>query len=94
MMAEANVVEEGFETGSMQAKLHILQHPMRYASEPSKPTCLPATYTSKCITRLDGEVVDKFGGFAADRICKRTTRAGRAHPLDIGIHSRPIEAEA
>jgi hypothetical protein len=42
---------------------------------------------------LDGEVVDKFGRFATDRIRKRTTRAGHAHPLDIGIHSRPIEVE-
>jgi hypothetical protein len=47
MIAEANMVEERLVTGSMQAKLHILQAPMMYTSEPSNPACLLATYASK-----------------------------------------------
>ncbi len=43
---------------------------------------------------LDWEVVDKFGGFAAVRIGKRTARAGQAHPLYVGVHCRPVKAEA
>ena len=42
---------------------------------------------------LDRKVVDKLGGFAAGRIQERTARAGRAHPLNIGVHCWPVEAE-
>jgi hypothetical protein len=43
---------------------------------------------------LDWEVVDKFRGFATVRIGKRTARAGQAHPLYVGVHRRPVKAEA
>ncbi len=43
---------------------------------------------------LDRKVVDKLGGFAAGRIQERTARAGRAHPLNKGVHCWPVEAEA
>ena len=51
MMAEANAVAEGLVTGSIQAKLHMPHAPMRYAFEPLKPACFPATYASKWITK-------------------------------------------
>ncbi len=43
---------------------------------------------------LDREVVDKFRGFAAVWIGRRTARAGRAHPFYVGVHPRPIKSEA
>jgi hypothetical protein len=43
---------------------------------------------------LDWEAVDKFGGFATVRIQKCTARAGQAHPLYVGVHCRPVKAEA
>ncbi len=65
MIAEVKVVAEGLVTGSMQAKLHILQAPMRYAPEPSKPVCLPAKYASKCITRK-GALIKKLWAISDD----------------------------
>jgi hypothetical protein len=47
MIADMKVVADGLVTGSMQAKLHIPQQPMRYTSDPSKPECLPAAYALK-----------------------------------------------
>jgi hypothetical protein len=46
MIADANVVADGFVTGSMAAKVHMLQHAMMYVSDPSNPTCFPAEYPS------------------------------------------------
>jgi hypothetical protein len=44
--------------------------------------------------RFDWKVVHQFGGFALDRACEGTTRAGIAHAGDIGVHSQPIISEA
>jgi hypothetical protein len=96
MIAEANVVEEGLETGSMQAKLHILQQPIRYASDPSnqcftRNVCVEVHYQE---WSLDRKIVDKFGRFATVRIGKRTAGAGQAHPFYVVVHARPVIAEA
>ncbi len=50
MIVDAKVVADGLVMGSMHAKLHMPQQPMRYTSDRSKPECLPAAYASKCIT--------------------------------------------
>ena len=42
MRAEANVLADAFETGSIAAKEHISQHAMRYTLEPSNPLTAPA----------------------------------------------------
>jgi hypothetical protein len=44
MIADANVVANGFVTGSMAAKVHMPQHAMMYVSDPLNPTCFPAEY--------------------------------------------------
>ncbi len=43
---------------------------------------------------FDWKVVHQFRGFALDRVCKGTTRAGIAQVGDIGVHSWPIISEA
>ncbi len=43
---------------------------------------------------LDRKVVDKLGGFDTGKIQECTARAGRAHPLNVGVHCWPVEVEA
>ena len=50
-MADAKVVADACWIGSMQAKLHIPQQPIKQHSDPSKLACLPAEYASKNMTR-------------------------------------------
>ena len=56
MIAQAKVVAEALVIGSMQAKLHIPQQPIKKHSEPSKLACLPAEYASKNITRKGASI--------------------------------------
>jgi hypothetical protein len=60
MIAEVNIVDEGLVMGSMQAKLHIPQQPIRYASAPSVFTghiCVKVHYQE---WSSDRKIVDKF----------------------------------
>ncbi len=58
-MTDAKVVADRLVMGSMQAKLHMPQQLMSYTSKPSKPECLPAAYTSKCMTK-NGTLMGKL----------------------------------
>jgi hypothetical protein len=78
MIADAKVLAEGLPTGSMQAKLHIPQQPMRYTSDPLKPECLPAEYASKCITR-NGASIGKLYTSLEDLLQVEFDRAQPRH---------------
>ena len=42
---------------------------------------------------FDGKVVKQFFGGTPSRVCERTAGAGAAHPVNVCVHLRPIEAE-
>ncbi len=58
IIAKAKVFADGLMIGSMAANVHIPQQAMRYVSDPSKPICFPAEYSSMWSTII-GALIGK-----------------------------------